>query len=348
MNSKVSIVKISIIALLLCLVVAIIGLCITNHIADGIESSSDDLLNKRGLFGDSWGGVNAIVSAFAFAGVIVTLILQNRDLNLQRHEMELQRQEFEEQNETIRYQRFENLFYNMLNLQQKIVDGLRFSYKERLSQIKYSRENLGTSYASKEVVGRDVFRYLFERVSFLASCGSRNYNIVNGYREFLNRAGLSCYDSAWIPTYFDHYFSHLYKIIQFVDNQHFKNDEAYRYLSLLRSTLSRYELVWLYYNALNPEFSGFKKLIEKYSLLKNMRAEMLTRTKEAEEYLNSIEVTEDDLNKHGFGTGDFGYYLTDSPEDESKYHLSAFWSKKSLQDGEAYLQRWKKFVNGKK
>ena len=95
---------------------------------------------KRGQFGDMFGAVNALFSGLAFAGLIITLILQMKELGLQRDELEEtrkelknQREEFEKENETLKYQRFENLYYNMLNLQQEIVAGLRYEYDEEES-----------------------------------------------------------------------------------------------------------------------------------------------------------------------------------------------------------------------
>ena len=38
----------------------------------------------RGQLGDMFGAVNSLFSGLAFAGLIVTLILQRKDLNLQR------------------------------------------------------------------------------------------------------------------------------------------------------------------------------------------------------------------------------------------------------------------------
>ncbi len=75
------------------------------------------------LFGDSFGAVNALISAFAFAGMIVTFVLQRYELGMQRQELEAQR-EFSTQNETLRLQRFENTFFNMMELQQSIVNDL--------------------------------------------------------------------------------------------------------------------------------------------------------------------------------------------------------------------------------
>ncbi len=89
----------------------------------------DDDPTWRGTFGDQFGAVNALFSGLAFAGLIYTIILQRRDLELQRNDLKLQREElaltrkemeeqtaeFEKQNETLRIQRFENTFFNMLS-----------------------------------------------------------------------------------------------------------------------------------------------------------------------------------------------------------------------------------------
>lgn len=48
---------------------------------------------EAGLWGDSFGFVNALLSALAFAGILVTLWMQRRELQLQREEMQLNRVE---------------------------------------------------------------------------------------------------------------------------------------------------------------------------------------------------------------------------------------------------------------
>lgn len=99
--------------------------------------------NTRGTFGDQFGAVNALFSGLAFAGLIYTIILQRRDLELQRHDLAIQRQElqltrkemeeqtaeFEKQNETLKIQRFENTFFNMLSQFQEVVNSLYVKYK---------------------------------------------------------------------------------------------------------------------------------------------------------------------------------------------------------------------------
>jgi hypothetical protein len=49
--------------------------------------------NKRGSFGDMFGSINALFSGAALAGIIYTIFLQRRELQLQRRELELTRDE---------------------------------------------------------------------------------------------------------------------------------------------------------------------------------------------------------------------------------------------------------------
>lgn len=50
-------------------------------------------LNLRGQFGDTFGAINSLFSALAFAGVLITIIIQRIELKLQREELGMQREE---------------------------------------------------------------------------------------------------------------------------------------------------------------------------------------------------------------------------------------------------------------
>lgn len=50
----------------------------------------------RGQAGDAFGAINALFSGLAFAGVIVAIAMQSRELQLQREQLVLQRKELEE------------------------------------------------------------------------------------------------------------------------------------------------------------------------------------------------------------------------------------------------------------
>lgn len=76
---------------------------------EGFLKLSDDASR-----GDASGSLNTLFSGLAFAGVIVAIILQGRELKSQRLELSLTRKEFTMQNNTGRRVRFENTFFNML------------------------------------------------------------------------------------------------------------------------------------------------------------------------------------------------------------------------------------------
>ena len=248
--------------------------------------------NTRGTFGDQFGAVNALFSGLAFTGLIYTIILQRRDLELQRHDLKLQRDElaltrkemeeqtaeFEKQNETLRIQRFENTFFNMLSQFQEVVNSLSVKYKRG-----------GEDF---EAFGREVFKTSFERMPIYVDIpsGHRDYQWISGMFYVLENLGLEGYCKADVPTYFDHYFRLLYRILKFVKDTPLitQFDEEYEYTSMLRAVLSRYELVWLYYNGLSGYGSEkLKPLIERYAMLKNIRKDLLVEGIDVGAYADS-------------------------------------------------------------
>lgn len=233
----------------------------------------------RGTFGDQFGAVNALFSGLAFTGLIYTIILQRRDLELQRNDLKLQREElaltrqemeeqtaeFEKQNETLRIQRFENTFFNMLSQFQEVVNNLSVSARVK-------GENV-------VLTGRESFQELFERAVVYIPNPQRDGKFVGirGMKAVLDTYGLEGYVNSEAPTQFDHYFRLLYRILKFVKTSPLINrfEDEYEYTSILRATLSRYELVWLYYNGLTYGKNKLKPLIERYAMLKNLRKDFL-------------------------------------------------------------------------
>lgn len=265
------------VAVLACVGISFLGIWLS-YLFVSKQSGVTDVMTARGVFGDSWGGVNAIISAFAFAGVIVTLFLQNRDLNLQRKEMARQREEFEKENETLKYQRFENTFFNMLSQFQEVVKSLSAQYKIHGTDI--------------VVEGRKIFKAAYEEMPVFVENpgGNSEYRRFKGILNTLKSEGLEGYVKADVPTNFDHYFRLLYRILKFVNESKVITDydEKYEYTAILRAMLSRYELVWLYYNGLSDYgVEKLKPLIERYAMLKNLRKDLLVEGVDVGNYANS-------------------------------------------------------------
>ncbi len=241
--------------------------------------------SDRGTFGDKFGAVNALFSGLAFAGLIVTLLYQKEELKLQREELaqtrdELkgQREEFEEQNKTMKRQRFENTFFNMLSLQQEIVANISFDEVKTIFDFNaHTQDVQRTSYN-----GRALFREMYLNLN--VSIDAKHY--YQGVKSAIKSNNYNVYSYISTTTRFDHYFRHLYHIYKFVDTSDLIEDsERYDYACIIRSQLSDYELVMMFYNCLSINGRDkFKPLIEKYSVFNNLRFELLAKANDKEEY----------------------------------------------------------------
>lgn len=199
---------------------------------------------KQGIFGDMFGAVNALFSGLAFAGLIITLILQRRELALQRDELEHTRNEFVEQNKTMKRQRFENTFFNLMSLHQHITDNLEYTCTDRADGF--------------EAKGREVFKkFYLEKDNFDGTHGVRGYLASKNVDTLIKYADFDV---------FNHYFHFFDGILSYIDSSDLIEDkERYQYAVMLRNTLSDNEryLMFYYYAA----SGGWHKTIaEEYAL----------------------------------------------------------------------------------
>ena len=109
---------------------------------------------------------------------------------------------------------------------------------------------------------------------------------ADGVCNILRRYGHLAYSNIKATTRFDHCFRHLYRIYRYVDTSDLiTEDERYDYACIIRSQLSDYELVMLFYNCLTTNGrEKFKPLIEKYSIFNNLREELLAKREHKKEY----------------------------------------------------------------
>ena len=271
------------------IILAIIGVIAAWAISWWLINRNIDCPTERGTFGDMFGAVNALFSGLAFAGLIVTLLYQKEELKLQREELaqtreELkgQREEFEEQNKTLKRQRFENTFFNMLSLQQEIVANLSYDDVEHL--IDFSNP-LNGNVKHTFYNGRSIFREMYLNLN-VSIPGNHTFN---GIRRAIQANNYGVYSYISSTTRFDHYFRHLYRIYKYVDSSELiENNERYDYACIIRSQLSDYELVMLFYNCLTANGRAkFKPLIEKYTIFNNLREELLASAEHKKLYADT-------------------------------------------------------------
>ena len=226
-------------------------------------------LKEPGQFGDMFGAVNALFSGLAFAGVVIAILLQRQELKLQRKELKQTRQEFqqqtfefEEQNKTLSIQKFDNTFFNMLNLLASIIDGTHFK-EDRGSELSPAIKSIRSQAIDKH--GRDVFTYFREKLN-------PELCKANSIEEFSKKVNDFFFCNPYrANNYVGHYFRVIYSTLKLIEqNRVLSFNERKSYSNILRAQLSNDELFLLFCNcAYRDDFLLFKLLIEKYSFLEH-------------------------------------------------------------------------------
>lgn len=242
-----------------------------------------------GTFGDTFGAVNALVSALAFAGIIVTIRQQHEDLKCQHEalkqsiqEMQSQTEEFDMQNHTLKKQQFENTFFELLRMLQTIVNDLTLT-------VGFSKDEMPLSQRHSLIFhGRAVFQELFTTRWNKQIEGSRYY-IFSLNRE-IKTSSIDKTLSRNDMMFLYHYLRFVYRIIKFVDETPIlkTTEDKYKYIAFLRSTFSNYEVALLFYNCLSSiGREKFKPLAERYALFDNLDNKLLANPKDRNQFQSS-------------------------------------------------------------
>lgn len=218
-------------------------------------------IENRGTFGDMFGAVNSLFSGLAFVGVVFAILLQRNELVLQRKELKFTRDELEgqkiqleAQNTTLKKQNFENTFFELLRMQNEIIQSIDLVDSDR---------NITS--------GRDCFRVFYRRFNKVWRADDPKLRGETEH-ERINNTYMHFYQSY--QDEIGHYFRCLYNLVKFVDNSQIK--EKRLYTNIIRAQLSSNELALLFYNSLSVMGRDkFKPLIEKYSLLKTVPQNIL-------------------------------------------------------------------------
>ena len=210
-------------------------------------------LANAGTFGDSYGALNTLFSGLAFAGIIVSIFLQSQELKETREELKGQKEQLERQ-------AFENAFFQLLRLQNQIVESTQYK-----SQFYPNSDNSG-QLSLKRIKDDFVQKYINENIVNIGST-------IEKYEHFYN------YYAHW---YLGHYFRNLYQILKYV---HYSNvDNKKFYTNIVRAQLSSDALFLLFYNTLSKNGKDkFYPLIIEYQLLEHLPVEGIDKN-EASKY----------------------------------------------------------------
>ena len=186
-------------------------------------------------------------------------------------------------------EQFDHAFYEMLSIHESITDSLRLEVSEQVftnGTVTNQREELVKT-------GRAVFRFMYEEMTVYEDEMVGKYTFANK-KQYVGLKGLFEGHQDPYPIYatnhnvsgLDHYFRQLYSTIKMIkENEDFDFATKYYYTSILRSTLSQYELIMLYHNCLSSNGKDrFKPLIEEFAILNNIREDLLASTARLDEY----------------------------------------------------------------
>jgi hypothetical protein len=275
------------------------------YAANFVLSSDTKLLTHegaRGVFGDQFGAINALFSGLAFTGVIVTLLLQRREIK--------------NQSASLQRQQFESGFFQLLALHSGLIDQLdiggfkgRQAFEKFLKNMQIKSPQMDVFELLKpldrtDIGGLSATGVLSEvlKVKLGNSSSSLIENVIakeggiglitqymdvdlNQHRQIIEKAYLAAHVES--KDALSHYFRTLYHILQYVDRSALILEvEKKRYAKLIGAQLSGLELVVLFYNSLvgaknfggqtlDFGFPAMLILVKKYQLTKNLNVNVL-------------------------------------------------------------------------
>lgn len=240
------------------------------------------------LLGDFLSG--SVASIWSLAGLFFIYVaflgqkqqLLNQQLEIMYSQLEVkntrlelagQKEEMRTQNETLKQQKFENTFFNLLQLLSSVVNSI---------DIRNIRTQLVVS------TGRDCFKIFYDE--FVAVINSDNektegfditkisvVDTVKSYDKYFhaNQADLS------------HYFRSVYHILKFIDSSDI--EEKKRYIGLVRAQISSYEQILLFYNCFHVYGTKLKWLAKEYNFFKSLDERLLVNEDHYAKFLEDVD-----------------------------------------------------------
>ena len=224
-----------------------------------------------GMFGDFFGGVlNPILTFLTFMGLLVTIVLQQKELALTRQELHTSALALSQQAETQEKQRFEDTFFALLEQHNRLLDKIVENSVSYDSEGTPENTESIVEYLRNELLGGGIYKPLFEN----------NLNLRESKAKLLT-----------FKPILNQYFRVLYQILKFVASNcpastvkgkfHREllsetecSQEEKLYANIVRSFLSEDIYYLLAINCFcedkNDHFIEYKLLVERYSFFEHM------------------------------------------------------------------------------
>lgn len=239
--------------------------------------------DKWGQFGDFIGGLlNPIFALLAFFALLITIVIQSRELSVTTEELKKSAAALEEQGKSLKIQNFENTFFHMVRLHNDIVMDMDTS--EQRSELHKGRDCFRVFYEKFMLIYHKTVKTTHVNQEKTSTAESQEeligmyenakdkINKYNKHDELIDKAYGIFF--AIYQHEVGHYFRNLYTILKFIH----ESDIEYKkqYSNIIRAQLSSYELALLFYNCLwKIGKEKFRSLIEEYEFLENFNSSLL-------------------------------------------------------------------------
>lgn len=194
-----------------------------------IENYYDVNKTDAGQRGDTFGILNSLFAALAFAGLVYTILLQQKELKETR-------QEFIEQNKTLRFQRFESTFFNLLAGRNNLITEFVVNMKDKEEPVSYKGRQILLHFNSK-------LRNLIKLFDFSQTDKIDN-DTIKQMQGLFSRASLG------YSNFIELYVANLRAILNYIDQSQLFEDsysEKEFYFSIVRSQMTFEERTFLFY-----------------------------------------------------------------------------------------------------
>jgi hypothetical protein len=208
---------------------------------------SDDH-GKWAEFGDFLGGtLNPLFALLGLLGLLLTIVLQNRELANSTRELATSARALQDQGASAKLQTFERTFFEMVRLHHDIVRAMDMSSEH------------------EPLTGRECFGQLYRR--FKSHHGQANQRHAKDGQAQVVTAAYSEFNEKY-QDLIGHYFRNLHRILKFIDASGVCDKKVYT--GILRAQLSSYELLLLFYNTVHEVGRNLRPLVEEYGMLENI------------------------------------------------------------------------------
>jgi len=236
-----------------------------------------------GQFGDFLGGiVNPAVGLATVLLLLITVILQRKELRNALEEMRNSNRALIIQNEVIALQNFEQSFFTWLS-----------SYRDLVSSVSGQRSHINTNSSEETVThisGRDALhRSWIFKLSESVLLKVLEKKLPAQQLAVLAKHAFTADDDThtvtqtilaqWEDTYsknehhVDSIFRTLYRLIRWIDEKpgaFLDSEKKWHYVSIIRAQISHIELVFLFYNGFTERGRKFNQYLNKYAFFDNL------------------------------------------------------------------------------